>query len=496
VIDITESSKPRYEIAAYIALAVFIILLIITSSAVSYEGDTLWHIRAGEAMIKSGAVLKTDIFTWTAPGVKWTAHEWLYEVIIAAIYDRYGFTGLQIITIIFCLIYSMTILYLTREKPVYWLLFIILLEIIIKLEWCIRPHTAALTTFSLLMLALSENMLIAVDIKRLFIVLILFMIWANIHSSVTLGLIVLIVYVIYHKADKKYIIAALVGTTATPQMISIFKYSWEASSCLKITNSITEWLSPDFHETWNMIAIISALAVIILIKAEWQHIKIKNACLTIPPLGIVLVLIGITIYLKSVRHISILTMLMAAGIRVSETRAPVQIIREHKLDYKKIKLIIAVTMLITAIIFTIGSWSKINENMNIEQKLKNDPVDKAVEFLKATGRTENILNEYNIGDYLIWHGIKPFIDGRADMYVFNRPDIWDDYMDNIFLRSERPEEILKKYKIKHLIFRKDNKFAKYISKVPGIVKIYENESVAVFDYKPEQQAGKGARILQ
>jgi hypothetical protein len=64
-------------------------------------------------------------------------------------------------------------------------------------------------------------------------------------------------------------------------------------------------------------------------------------------------------------------------------------------------------------------------------------------------------------------------------------------MDNIFLRSERPEEILKKYKIKHLIFRKDNKFTKYISKVSGIIKVYENESVVVFDYKAPK---KGASV--
>ena len=41
------------------------------------DGDTYWHIRAGEWMLAHHAVLRTDVFSYTRPGAPWHTQEWL-----------------------------------------------------------------------------------------------------------------------------------------------------------------------------------------------------------------------------------------------------------------------------------------------------------------------------------------------------------------------------------------------------------------------------------
>ena len=47
------------------------------------DADTLWHIKSGLAMLEKGAILTQDIFSHTAYGKDWIAHERLTEVIIS-----------------------------------------------------------------------------------------------------------------------------------------------------------------------------------------------------------------------------------------------------------------------------------------------------------------------------------------------------------------------------------------------------------------------------
>ena len=47
------------------------------------DGDSYWHIRAGQWMIAHGAVLRADPFSTTAAGAPWHTQEWLAEILMA-----------------------------------------------------------------------------------------------------------------------------------------------------------------------------------------------------------------------------------------------------------------------------------------------------------------------------------------------------------------------------------------------------------------------------
>src|SRR3954469_12826886 len=60
------------------------------------DGDTYWHIRAGEWMLAHRAVLRADVFSATAAGAPWHTQEWLAEIVMALSW-RGGWAGIHLL---------------------------------------------------------------------------------------------------------------------------------------------------------------------------------------------------------------------------------------------------------------------------------------------------------------------------------------------------------------------------------------------------------------
>src|SRR5579883_2257403 len=61
------------------ALTAFAAALI--SPTVLDDGDTWWHLAAGDWIIAHHAIPRVDPFSFTMAGAPWTAHEWLAELL-------------------------------------------------------------------------------------------------------------------------------------------------------------------------------------------------------------------------------------------------------------------------------------------------------------------------------------------------------------------------------------------------------------------------------
>jgi hypothetical protein len=55
--------------------------------------DLWWHLKAGRAIIQSGSVPHTDVYSFTAAGRPWTFHSWLAGVALAEVWAAAGATG-------------------------------------------------------------------------------------------------------------------------------------------------------------------------------------------------------------------------------------------------------------------------------------------------------------------------------------------------------------------------------------------------------------------
>jgi hypothetical protein len=59
------------------------------------DGDTWWHLLAGERILSTHHWPTSDIYSFSAPGAEWIAYEWLSEVILAWAARLAGLAGLM-----------------------------------------------------------------------------------------------------------------------------------------------------------------------------------------------------------------------------------------------------------------------------------------------------------------------------------------------------------------------------------------------------------------
>ena len=56
--------------------------------------DLAYHLRAGAEILDTRAIPTADTWTFTAAGLPWTDQQWGAQVILAAVYQVAGWTGL------------------------------------------------------------------------------------------------------------------------------------------------------------------------------------------------------------------------------------------------------------------------------------------------------------------------------------------------------------------------------------------------------------------
>ena len=102
--------------------------------------------------------------------------------------------------------------------------------------------------------------------------------------------------------------------------------------------------------------------------------------------------------------------------------------------------------------------------------------DSALAAVRRAGITGHVLNSEFMGGFLIFSGIAPFIDGRADMYG-------DDFMIRFKLARDRSPDVLaelmKEYEITWTIFPPDAQAVKFIDAMPGWSRLYADEYAVV-----------------
>jgi hypothetical protein len=115
---------------------------------------------------------------------------------------------------------------------------------------------------------------------------------------------------------------------------------------------------------------------------------------------------------------------------------------------------------------------------NLERQVQEGNPVKAVEFLKRSGLSGRLLNDYTFGGYLIWAAPekKVFIDGRGD--IFESAGVFADYCKLMSL-SEDPKLLLEKYRIEVCLLPQHQGISQVLPLL-GWRKIYSDKMSVVF----------------
>lgn len=429
------------------------------------QGDTLWHIKAGEWIVAHYCVPKTDPFSWTAFGLPWHAHEWLWEVLAYLCWQAAGKWGVWALMALGSALFGLGAYSLARRFSEDWAFPISLILIgLSHFFWCARPHTLAQGLFAVwfaLFAAAEERP------KLVFLLPLISAFWANIHSSAPAAPLFALVWIFAEAFEREKrswenprlcgTAASLLAVAANPWGFGIFPYMVRASSHAGIINYVQEWLSPDFHLFWGKLA-LTAIALSLIF---WHRIPARLRAV----MGVALLM-----SLVSRRHFPLFFYFCGAG-----AAAALYEINKRKVSQKAFAaggaLVLSASVLVLTM-FLPPSW------LERPQEERGFPVQ-AVAWMKENGLTDRVFNLYTWGGYLIWEGISPFIDGRADLYELSGSGVLKDYEAAVGLdASPAPDRIFSKRGVRVVLFPSGTWLDRYLRESEGWRCVYR-DSVAV-----------------
>lgn len=370
---------------------------LIFGQSIFNDGDTSWHLASGRLIIDTRSIPHADPFSFTFAGHAWTAHEWLAEVAMALVDRLAGWPGLAILFAgAIAIALGLIARELVRHLPLrYALLGLAFLVLVLAPFMLARPHVLTWPIFVLWLLGLlsarDEHRAPRLGWAALLIA------WANIHASYLIGIGIAAVFALealIEEKDKRAVMtgwlpfgfASLLFATVTPHGIQGFLYPLQVSG-MKSLPLIQEWRSSNFSDDLAFFVALVAIAGLAIMKY---------------------------------RRLSLVRLLLLAGLAAMAVLHS----RHQPLFVMTAALLLARTMnpsdlppkLMIPLVIGLAAVSLVRLSMPLERGDSATYPASAIAHLPAELRSQPVFNSYSFGGPLILDGIRPYIDGRADMY--------------------------------------------------------------------------------
>lgn len=397
----------RTALFDYLLFGLFVVMVpaVLGSSKSNFDdGDVSWHLAAGRWIIANGRIPDVDPFSFTMGGKPWVAFEWLSELIYASAFGLGGYAGVAaVVTLALIALHLIVFLYLRRRAgPFAILLALVAMDLVLEPFILARPHLLAWP----LLAGWTAMLLRARDEERtppLWMALTM-VVWSNLHGSFPIGLVICATIgldaVIASGWDRetfrKWLIFGIFSTAAALLNANGLSGIFHPLTVVGLTTLtlIQEWLPSTPSATpWFFAVLLAALGAIML----------KGARLRVGELVLLLPLLAMAFY--QVRHQSWLVIVAALILapRLANAGFAQTPPRPTRAQLAGAAAVIAALILARLAMPT----SPADNGSNPRRLLAAVPPEL---------RNEAVFNGYSFGGPLILAGIKPYIDGRSDMY--------------------------------------------------------------------------------
>lgn len=446
------------------------------------DPDTLMHITSGTWMLEHHLIPAVDPFSHNTDGLSWIAHEWLAQILMALSFEWSGFFGLRILVAsLFSLAIVCQSLFLLNRIPAIYAIFLIALSFVSLLgHHLARPHIFT-WPIVIIWLTILLNRLEKKQWRAPYILLPLMVLWANLHGSFILGLMMI----------PFFFIETLLSVTRT-EKIKVIK-SWVLFFLLAVISSlITPYGLDGIRFSVNMVSTQFTSTIL-----EWKPAS-GYSLLPIEYWVILLLAMGLTGYLR----LPVIRLLLLLGF-IHESLAHVRFISilglvtplliakpfgdlyyaNHKINSKAEKIsqwgsnkkIDLGIILFTGLLYLFPIMlAKIYQQNSLNS---STAPEEAISFVKQVSPTGNVLNYYSMGGYLIYKKIPVFIDGRADLYGSEK---LDEYFSIVNLENPSTlKKVLENHKIGWTIFPPNEKIVFFLNNQADWKMIYEDQDAVI-----------------
>jgi hypothetical protein len=462
--------------AVFGLLGIFLLVVFFAASyKISGDDDLFWHLATGRYIVENKVVPDKDVFGHVTSGMEWIPFEWGWDVLTYTLYNIGGYNAiLTFRSIAYCFIFFVLFMLLRKFRVNSFLsilmMFLLLIGIMDRLSP--RPHIITYIFFVTLLYILLNFKYINREkySKRLYLLPLIFLVWANSHMGVLAGGLVLFIFTInetivylkqgkfsgidtkpLNKAELKklWLISAICGLVllVNPHGISTYIYAYGHTK-MKMLETINEWRSPftkdmDFGITLTIYKWFLYSGVLVLIYSYLRK-----------DLLFALMFIGFAVYsVRAVRFTVDYDMIMFVFITISISYFISRIKSSSFHNFMNgfvpkgiagAALIYLVTMIPNGDIYAKMQYYRI-PGWGIDDQFM--PVQ-LFDFIKENNIKGTPYNHFGTGGYLVWNfpDQKNYIDSRN-----LNDDIYYEY--NWFMRMKpRFEKMMEERGIDYVIY--------------------------------------------
>lgn len=486
----------------YLLIAIVILLFSMAIVPKEFQNDTFFTIASGQRVLEYG-VEKEEKLVWHE-GLEFTNPRWLFDVIIAQIYNIGNFTGIYWFVIIITALISLSYFYVLNKFTQKPLTALLCTTITMYNSWIFFAARAQIMSMLLFIIEFYciEKLIETNKNRYLAILLIIPIILVNTHSSVFPIYFIMFLPYIAEKILRKLlkdldtdkaivrnnelnklfvimIIAFFIGLFLKPSSIQTYTYIFKNFGGFSST-FISE-LQPLVLIQFVYVIVLFALLFSVLIFTKVKF-RLTDICYI---LGFFIMSLMAR---RSLYYFYMISTLCIYRIVSDAIDLYVIKIQEKELTKDDIEMInfikmIIMTFFVIIIIYLATRVLGYNKDKSFVPEY-DFPVN-ATEYILENINQENmkIYNGFNFGSYLEYKGIKAFIDSRSEVYTeeFNENcTILEDWY-NTTRGKINYNETFDKYNITHALIKKDEfiyNFIKYDSKWNLI---YEDEYFTIYE---------------
>jgi hypothetical protein len=459
------------------------------------EPDIWWHLRNAAYLLQQHSFPRVDTYSFGAAGSPWLDHEWLSEVPFFLGFKTMGLQGiLAVFSTVLVLIYAGVYYRSCRAGAD-----------------CKDATIATLLAIFLGIVSLGPRMLLFGWLCMVGLLLVLdrfqrtakglwrlpplFALWINLHGSWVFGMVVLGIIIAsglvegewglvvarrWTPGELKKLLLALAASLAAlfvnPFGYKLLLYPYDLLLRQQgVMEYIEEWQPVNFS-SWTgglaLAVIFALLAAALFSRRQW---KLDEVLLTAFALWVAL------------SHVRLLFFAGLILVPILAQRLKLFPPYERERDKPWLNAGIMAGM-VGLTIFSFPSGA------TLQQQVSGEYPTAALVFMQRQHITGRIFNQYGWGGYMEWNApeLKPFIDGRADIFVYNGT-----FYDSLKITSLKESfEILDKYKIDYVFLQPNQPLDYLLEHSPAWHPIYSDKVAVLFERTPATAAAPAPAKVQ
>jgi hypothetical protein len=412
--------------------------------APAVDPDLGWHLGAGRWIWENRTIPLTDPFSWSVPGRKWIAHEWLTEVVMHGI-RSFGGDGLLIaiwaivITAAWALLYRTARIAGARLVPAALLVGIGAITTVHT--WGVRPQmlTLLLVVFTGMRL---QTWRLYSDARTPWELIPVTVAWANLHGGYIFGIVMVLVFACGTTGERvverlrpvrlevttgrrlisiwTLFLGTVIASLATPNTVDGLIYPFTYLGDNASTRYVGEWFAPSFAEPqfWPFALILVGLAATVIVGLRRRTLGLTELGLTVP-----FAAMGV----QSVRNISqtvvcavpvIAAVWSEARTPRSKTRSPRNMSKtvrttSEQATPRQLSMIAGVAASMVVLSLVALTRTDLTSAGNAAARSREYPLIATEWLAENPGK---VFNHYNFGGWLVLQRVPVYVDGRPDMY--------------------------------------------------------------------------------